>query len=314
MDKERLKQGVISSAPYVAASLVQVPFIFTEGGWVNGIFFLSAAYLSYNGFKKGVRKYDYKQLTESSLYQDYVGLYNEFVDDVAKMYQDLNVHKGMETLLAYKMCQENGIFSATGTDQYTVYEDDKDIFIKSLGGRVTTGKHCCRHNASLFSDISNKMGGLSPRISVYLDAEPKKKLLFIPNHLVSGLVHNNKRFVVDPTSKLLTFYSDGLCLYKGEKALGRDVLENGFGAKYTIVSAGYDNGAIYNDNYDQFMKFPAVTNSDELFDDYMEALFMATNLLPDFRDFHEEEKPKILELSRMSEIVAPHGKAEEKGK
>ena len=312
MDKERLKQGVISAAPYAAASLVQVPYIFGDNGWINGIFFLSAAYLTYANYKKGIRKYDFHQLTQTDFYQEYVGLYKEFVDDICKMYKELNVSKGMETLHAYKICQENGIFSATGTDQYTTYENDKDLFIQSLGGRVTTGRHCCRHNASLFSDISNNMGGLSPKISVYLDAKPNKKLIFGPNHLVSGLIHNNKRLVVDPTSKLNEFYTDGLCFYKGEKALFRDVLENGFGAKYTIVSAGYDNGALYNDNYDEFMKFPAIENPNELFDDYLEALLTATNLLPDFRDFHEEEKPKILQLSHLSEIVAPHGKAEEK--
>ena len=60
------------------------------------------------------------------------------------------------------------------------------------------------------------------------------------------------------------------------------------------------------------MKFPAFTDSDELFDDYMEALLTTVGLLPDFKDFHEEEKPKILQLSRLSEIVAPHGKAEQK--
>lgn len=312
MEKERLKQGVISAAPFVAASLVQVPYIFSENGWINGVFFLSAAYLSYKGFKRGVRKYDFKQLTETAFYQDYVGLYNEFINDICKMYKDLNIDKGMESLLAYKICQENGIFSATGEDKYTIYENDKDLFIQSLGGRVTTGRHCCRHNASLFSDIENRMGGLSPKISVYLDAEAHKKLMFRPNHLVSGLIHNNKRIVVDPTSHLNTFYTDGLCYYKGEKALFRDVLENGFGAKYTIVSAGYDNGALYNDFYEEFMKFPAVDDSNELFEDYLEALVMATGLLPDFRDFHEEEKPKILQLSRLSEIVAPHGKVEEK--
>ena len=69
---------------------------------------------------------------------------------------------------------------------------------------------------------------------------------------------------------------------------------------------------IFIDNYDEFMKFPAIEDPNELFDDYLEALLTATNLLPDFRDFHEEEKPKILQLSHLSEIVAPHGKAEEK--
>lgn len=312
MDKEKLKHGLVSSAPYFAASLGQVPFLFNENGWINGIFFLTTAYFGYKGFKKGMRNYDFKQLTETEFYKEYVELYHEFVKDIANMYKELNIDKGLGSVLAYKICQENGIFSATGDDQYTLYENDRDIFVQSLGGRVTTGRHCCRHNASLLSDVINARGGLSPKISVYVDAESKKKVKIIPNHLVSGVIHNGKRLVIDPTSKLLTMYSDGLCYYRGEQALLRDVLENGFGAKYTIVSAGYDNGALYNDYYEQFMKFPAIDDPNELFEDYCEALAMANSHLSDFRDFHEDEKPKILELSRLTEIVAPHGKKIEK--
>ena len=276
------------------------------------MFLLSSVYLGYKGFKRGVKNYDFKQLTETEFYKDYVSLYQSFVKDIADMYKELNIDKGIGSAIAYKLCQENGIFSATGDDKYTLYEDDKDYFIQSLGGRVTTGRHCCRHNASLMSDVINARGGLSPKISVYVDAESKKQLQLIPNHLVCGVLHNGKRIVVDPSSKLVMMYSDGLCYYRGEKALGRDVLENDFGAKYTIVSAGYDNGALYNDFYEQFMKFPAIENPDELFEEYIDALTRVSSYLPDFRDFHEEEKPKILELSRLSEIVAPHGKKIEK--
>ena len=312
MDKNRLKQGLVSSAPYVAFSLGQVPFLFSESGWVNGVFLLTSAYFGYKGFKKGVRNYDYMQLIETELYKEYVELYHSFVKDIADMYKELNIDTGLGSALAYKICQENGIFSATGDDKYTLYEDDKDYFIQSLGGRVTTGRHCCRHNASLMSDVINARGGLSPKISVYVGSESKKQLKIIPNHLICGVLHNGKRIAVDPSAKLFLMYSDGLCYYKGEKALARDVLENGFGAKYTVVSAGYDNGALYNDFYEQFMKFPAIVDSDELFEDYVETLAMVNSHLSDFRDFHEEEKPKILELSRMAEIVAPHGKKIEK--
>ena len=308
MEKERLKQGLVCSAPYFAASLGQVPFLFNETGWINGIFFLTSAYLGYKGFKRGVKKYDFKQLMETGVYKEYVELYQSFVKDIANMYKDLNIDEGLGSVVAYKMCQERGIFSATGDNQYTLYENDKDFFVQSLGARVTTGRYCCRHNASLMSDVINARGGISPKISVFIDSEGKKRFKLIPNHLVSGVVHNGKRVVADPTVSLLMMPKDGLFYYGGEKSLTRDVLENKSGDKYTLVSSIYDNGNLDNDFYEQFMKLPALEDSDEIFGDYVEALTSVCSYLPDFKDFYEEEKPKILQLSRLSEIVAPHGR------
>jgi hypothetical protein len=52
----------------------------------------------------------------------------------------------------------------------------------------------------------------------------------------------------------------------------------------------------------------AMSWSDELVDDYMNSSKQAAMYMRDFRCFHEEEKPKILELSRLNRIVAPHGR------
>ena len=39
-------------------------------------------------------------------------------------------------------------------------------------------------------------------------------------------------------------------------------------------------------------------DSDEIIDDYMSSALLSAVNIRDFRDFHEEEKPKILELAR----------------
>lgn len=49
-------------------------------------------------------------------------------------------------------------------------------------------------------------------------------------------------------------------------------------------------------------------DSEEIIDDYMSSALLSAVHIRDFRDFHEEEKPKILELARLNKIVAPHGK------
>lgn len=309
MNKDRVKKGLVNAAPYIAGAAVQVPFIFDDGNWFNIAMLLANAGVGYLNYKSGVVKFDREAFMKSPLCQEYLGLYDEFVSDVAKMYNDLGIEAGIDLAVAYKLCLESGIFSSDGTDRYALYENDPDKFIALYGGRVTTGAHCCRHSASLFSDISGKMPkGLSPKISVYL-GDVKKKGKLVPNHLVSGLVHKNKKMLFDTTSSFNNLFADGFAYIQDGKVRGRNVAENVTGTRMIFSPDGYDNRKILNtDSFDQFMALDSVKNSSEIFDDYMESMFKNTGNLVDFRDFHEEEKPKILQLSNLSKIVSPHGK------
>lgn len=310
MDKNRIKKGLLNAAPYMAAAAIQVPYLFSDGGWFNGAMLLTNAGVSYVLYRAGVSKYDREMFVKTPLCQEYLGLYNEFVDDVVKMYEDLGIDPGLDSVVAYRLCLENGIFSHDGTDKYATYEDDKDIFIALLGGRVTTGAHCCRHSASLFSDINNRMKkGLSPKISVYMGPEFSKKLRLKPNHLVSGLVHKNKKLLYDSTASLESLFDNGLLYIGDDSVLGRRVAQNVSGSKYTFAPDGYDNRRPFvTDTYEQFMELESVKDSSELVDDFMEAILTGAVHMRDFYDFHEEEKTKILQLSNLNKIIIPHGK------
>lgn len=310
MNKDRVKKGLVNAAPYIAGASVQVPFLFDGDNWFNIAMLLTNTGVAYMNYKSGVLKFDREAFIKSPLCQEFLGLYDEFTSDVAKMFGDLGVEAGIDLAVAYKLCLENGIFSCDDTDRYALFENDSDKFIALLGGRVTTGAHCCRHSASLFSDISGKVPkGLSPKVSVFLDKDYNGKRKIVPNHLVSGLVHKNKKLLFDSTSSFNSLFADGLAFIQDDKVRGRHTAENVTGIRMTFAPDAYDNKKFFStDLYDQFMELESVKNSSEVFDDYMESMFKNVEKLGEFRDFHEEEKPKILQLSNLSKIVSPHGK------
>ena len=150
--------------------------------------------------------------------------------------------------------------------------------------------------------------GLSPKISFFLSDTYSKKLKLKPNHLVSGLVHKNKKMLFDSTSSFNNMFADSLGFIQDKKIRGRVVAENVTGTKFNFVNDAYDNKLLATDIYEQFMDLESIKDSSEIFDDYMEAIFSVVEHAKDFSDLHEEEKPKILQLANLSTIVSPHGK------
>ncbi|MBO5121312.1 MAG: hypothetical protein J6C28_06485 [Bacilli bacterium] len=309
MNKERVKKGLISAAPFIAGAGIQIPYIFDDGGWFNLAMLLTNAGVAYINYKNGVVKFDREAFVKSPICQEYLELYKDFVKDIATAYEELGINPGLEAAVAFRYCLENGMFSKDKTNSYALFENDNDKFIAFLGGRVATGKQCCRHSASLFSDInSNMKKGLSPKISVFLSDTYSKKIKLKPNHLVSGLVHKNKKMLFDSTSSFNNVFADGLGFIQDKKVRGRVVAENVTGTKFNFVNDAYDNKLLATDTYELFMDLESIKDSSEIFDDYMEAIFSIVGHAKDFSDLHEEEKPKILQLANLSTIVSSHGK------
>lgn len=309
MNKERVKKGLVSAAPFIAGAGIQIPYIFGDGGWFNIAMLLANTGALYLNYRNGVVKFDREAFVKSPICQEYLELYKDFVKDIATAYEELGIGPGLEAAVAFSYCLENGIFSKDKTNSYALFENDRDIFIVFLGGRVTTGKQCCRHSASLFSDINcNMKKGLSPKISVYLGNDYSKKLKLKPNHLVSGLVHKNKKMLFDSTASFNNMFADGLAFIQDKKVRGRVVAENVTGRTFSFVNDAYDNRLLGTDRYEYFMELESIKDSSEIFDDYMEAIFSVVEHAKDFSDLHEEEKPKILQLANLSTIISPHGK------
>lgn len=156
MTEEQIKSGFSSALPYIYAAGMYVPMLTFNFGIAE---LNQAALLGFCGvgalkFYLGYKKLQYMSTPE---YREYIDLYNEYVSDIALMLDELGFKSDFSAAIAYKYCLNLGIFSSE-TYEYTIYENDRERVLRYSGARVATGACCCRHNASLLSDILIQRG------------------------------------------------------------------------------------------------------------------------------------------------------------
>ena len=86
------------------------------------------------------------------LYVEYSELYDEYVEDIAKFFNDLGLRGDFSSYVPFVKSLHFGYFSKNNSYQYVPSANGIDYFPELLGARVSTGECCCRHNASLFAD------------------------------------------------------------------------------------------------------------------------------------------------------------------
>lgn len=304
MTKEQFINGFRSAAPYLGAAVVQAPFILEDADAVSIGIALSCISLSGLKFYLECKKFEYTNTPE---YREYVQLYDEVVTDIAKMYKELGFKGDYITSIAFQHCLDTGVFSKDVIG-YTLYEDDKDRLVRYAGGRVATGAYCCRHCASLLSDVLTKMGGIAPKIAVYSGPEDDEKKIWRSNHLVTGVLHNDKRLIVNPVAGLAGFFINGVYLfdneYEGKKRTAISLIDNRYYLLYSDFSLQRENMKAMR----KFMRYDSNIEYGEIHEAFAEGLLEAFKYDREFRNFRNDERPKILQLAKLSEVVAPHGK------
>lgn len=306
MTKEQFASGFKSAAPYLVGAAVQTPFIFDGDNFVNTGLAIALTGLSGLNFYLGCRRLNYTNVPE---YKEYVQLYDEVVTDIAKMYKELGFKGDFITSVAFQYCLDTGVFSKDVIG-YTLYEDDKDRLVKRVGGRVATGAYCCRHCASLLSDVLTKMGGIAPKISVYSGTEDDEKKIWQANHLVTGVLHDDKRVIVNPVAAGLSkFLISGIYLfdneYEGKKKTALSLIDNRYYLLYSDITLQTDNVK----TMIKFMKYDSNIKREEINEALVDGMIETLKYAQDFMSFQNDERPKILQLAKLSEAVAPHGKA-----
>lgn len=307
MTKEQFKKGFISGVPYFAAAAMQVPFVLDGDVGVNGVMMAANFGIGAVLFYLKCKRFSFLNTAE---YKEYVAVYNEFVSDIAKMYKELGFKGDFSTSVVYKHCLESGIFSVEPVE-YTLYYDDKDDVYRYCGGRVATGKCCCRHNASLLADVLTEMGGVAPKVSVYLGEETNEKNIYRANHLVTGTLLNDKRLIVDPTVGLVDFWNHGAYLFDREYSGKMTTVKSLDDTRFYLLDPVYAKETDKGRSYKEFMKHDSDISSEELADSFFDGTMNACRYNDDFITFHHDEKKKILQLARLSSVVAPHGKVKE---
>ena len=302
MTKEQFKKGFISAVPYLSAGAIQIPYL-ADPSCINE--FMMGINLGIGALLFYLKCKEYKFMNTKE-YKDYVSLYDEFVKDIAKMYKELGFKGDFSTSIVYKHCLEAGIFSISPV-QYTLFENDKEKLYKYCGGRVATGECCCRHNASLLADIITEMGGVAPKISVYFGDETEEKKIDKPNHLTTGVLLNNKKMIVDSTTALPMFGERGIYLFDSEYTGKKKTFKSFDDTRFYVMDSVYSKETDGGKSLRQFMKKENVNDKDEVMEGILTGVMDACRYSGDFITFHNDEKPKILELARLSGVVAPHG-------
>lgn len=303
MTKEQVKRGLESAAPYLVASAVNIPFVLDGDVGVNGTLLAANFGVSALLFYLKCRQFIYLDTPE---YKEYVDLYEEFILDIAKMYKELGFKGDFSTSIVLKQCLDSGIFSEKPV-KYTVYQDDADRMTKYSGGRVTTGSCCCRHSASFMADVLTATGGVAPKISVYFGDETDEKKIHSANHVVTGTLLNDKKVIIDPTVNLLSLWHHGIYQfdseYKGKMTTAKSLDETRFYLMDSVYAKETDKGK----SLKKFMKCSSDIDEEELMDAFLDGTLSACRYNDEFIAFHNDEKKKILQLSRLSSVVAPHG-------
>ena len=256
-----------------------------------------------------IRK-EFHDIMKTEEYKDYKFLYDEFVTDIAQFFHDIGVKSDLSGAYLFKLCLDSGIFSETRDVRFSIYENDiYDHFIDVMGGRVATGAYCCRHAASLLTDVINSMGGVAANVSVYSDfvALPGQDDLYA-NHLVCALVHNDKRVVVDPNISLNVFPAGGTGIIadkiKSINSIGIQTLGSliTYEGRKTEFSTERDNKK----NLKKIIKYPSLQFDSEAVANYMGALDVVSKCADEIEDFHEVQLPKIKRISQLHNYLVPH--------
>ena len=221
----------------------------------------------------------------------------------------MGVDKGFSSYVFYLYGLNNGYFSEGLTNKYVSYKKSFDFFPELLGSRVSTGRSCCRHNASLFTDVVNEMGGLAAGISVNRDFVDSNDERNKPNHMVTCIVSNDKKLIVDPTVSFNNLLTRGLYIFDDEKLSQGEVVANLFKKKTNLLKfdSPYDY-PINDERFEEILKYPSVSGIEELLGDYVNMISLCFKYDDDFICFANDFQPKVKKLAKLNEIVMPHSK------
>lgn len=295
MSEEQLREALSSGGPALGVSLLQIPFLFDGRPGGNEFVFLASILAGAAGFYQGYNKYKYTNTPE---YREFVELYKEFISDIAKMYKQLGFKGDFVGSVAYEFCVHNGIFSQ-GEVCRDPEVDNYNESIKYCGGIVATGRFCCRHNASLLTDVLTEMGGLATDISVFIGDEENESYA---NHLVTGVLCNGKKLVVDPMS-----YGD-IYFFDDRYSKGYMSIVSSEETRYRIVSSVFSDEKDNKKRLKEFMRYECFDDFDEIHQIESAAKNEARKYFAEYEAFHEEEKPKILQLAKLNKAVSSYGR------
>ena len=117
-----------------------------------------------NRYKRGKIFHDVMNKKE---FREEKKLYLEYVRDIAKFLKSIGASPDLTGAFLCKMMVDSGVLSDEKVEFASFKKDLYDHFTDIMGARVTTSTYCCRHIASLVTDVINEMGGVACDDSVH---------------------------------------------------------------------------------------------------------------------------------------------------
>lgn len=252
-----------------------------------------------------------EKTVNSDEYKEYISLYGEYVKDIAKLFKDLGYEDALATSMVYRFCLEKGFFSKDLVFKQIAYKKYFDqFFYDVLGAVVSTGEACCRHTSSLLTDVINEMGGVAANLCVVrTNREDKKNKSNYANHMVTGLIHNDKKLIVDSMISFMDMPFIGLGFFDDLEST-----KDGTISAYCPVAnieflkkrALYDNYEKNANRIEGLMQYPNFTEYNEFLDVYFDTISKCGEQNDAFTCFAHDEQPKIKRMALLSGIIAPH--------
>ena len=291
----------------------QIPQIILNGYEpINGSIMSMGLGTSIGAFMKFPNRYKrwkiFHDVMNKKEFREEKKLYLEYVRDIAKFLKSIGASPDLTGAFLCKMMVDGGVLSDEKVEFASFKKDLYDHFTDIMGARVTTGTFCCRHIASLVTDVINEMGGVACDVSVHRCKVNDKRGEYA-NHLITGLEHNKKSVLFDPScpSFLLPFGS--LIEFKTQKG---KMVSKSFDEEhyYEEKISEHDMEKINRTNIKRLKSLEPLELDEEMLGNYLEAFTTYLRHSDEIDRFRVKEMPKIKKLSRLNKIVTPHSEKE----
>lgn len=231
-------------------------------------------------------------------------LYLEYVKEIAEFLKSIGASSDLTGAFLCKMMIDSGILSEGKVEFASFKKDLYDHFTDIMGARVTTGTFCCRHVASLVTDVINEMGGVACDVAVHRCKTDEEKGLYA-NHLITGIEHENKSVLFDPSCPSFLLPFGGLIEFKTQKG---KIVTKSFdeGYYYEEKLSEHDMEKINRTNLRRLKTLEPLEVEEEMLGNYLEAFTTYLRYSDEIDRFRVKEIPKIKKLSRLNKIVTPH--------
>lgn len=235
-------------------------------------------------------------------------LYLEYVKDIAEFLKSIGASSDLTGAFLFKMILDSGMLSEDKVEYVTYKKDLYDHFTDIMGARVTTGTFCCRHIASLVTDVINEMGGVACDVAVHRCKTDEEKGLYA-NHLITGLEQDNKSVLFDPSCPSYLLPIGSLIEFRTQKG---KIVSKSFDEEhyYEEKISEHDFEKINRTNIKRLKSLEPLELDEEMLGNYLEAFSIFLRSCDEIFEFRDRELPKIKKLSRLNKIVTPHSEKE----